>query len=52
MKIKIDRTVVQHAIEALESCSGVPHWPALQPTIADLREALAAPTGSGFDELR
>ena len=35
------REAVQQALEALESCSGVPHWPALQPTIAALRAALA-----------
>ena len=34
------REAVQQALEALESCSGVPHWPALQPTITALREAL------------
>jgi hypothetical protein len=38
-----ERQVMQQALEALETCSGVPHWPALQPTIADLREALASP---------
>ena len=35
------RTAAQQALEALKSCSGVPHWPALQPTIAALRAALA-----------
>lgn len=44
------KAVMEQALGALESCSGVPHWPALQPTSTDLREALAAPTGSGFDE--
>jgi hypothetical protein len=34
------REAVQQALEALESCSGVPHWPALQPTITALRAAL------------
>jgi hypothetical protein len=28
------------ALEALKSCSGVSHWPALQPTIAALRQAI------------
>ncbi len=28
------------ALEALKSCSGVPHWPALQPAIASLRQAI------------
>lgn len=43
MKIEIERDVVQQALLALETCSGVPHWPALQPAITPLREALAAP---------
>lgn len=34
------REVAQQALKALESCSGVPHWPALRPTINDLRQAL------------
>ena len=40
------REAAQQALEALESCSGVPHWPALQPTITALRAALeqAEPT--------
>jgi hypothetical protein len=29
------------ALEALKSCSGVPHWPALQPVITSLRQAIA-----------
>ena len=37
------RKAAQQALEALESCSGVPHWPALQPTITALRAALAQP---------
>lgn len=35
------REAAQQALEALKSCSGVPHWPALQPTIDNLRAALA-----------
>jgi hypothetical protein len=35
------REAAQQALEALKSCSGVPHWPALQPTITALRKALA-----------
>lgn len=38
------REVAQQALKALESCSGVPHWSALRPTINDLRQALAADT--------
>ncbi|MFM2007589.1 MAG: hypothetical protein RLZZ09_3244 [Pseudomonadota bacterium] len=37
------REAAQQALEALESCSGVPHWPALQPTITALRAALEQP---------
>lgn len=36
------REAAQQALKALESCSGVPHWPALRPTINDLRQALEA----------
>ena len=35
------RKAAQQALEALKSCSGVPHWPALQPTIGALHAALA-----------
>jgi hypothetical protein len=35
------RAAAQQALEALKSCSGVPHWPALQPTITALKAALA-----------
>ena len=34
------REAAQQALEALKSCSGVPHWPALQPTIGALHAAL------------
>jgi hypothetical protein len=37
------REAAQQALEALKSCSGVPHWPALQPTITALRAALEQP---------
>jgi hypothetical protein len=33
--------VLKQALEALKSCSGVPHWPALQPAITSLRQAIA-----------
>jgi hypothetical protein len=31
------------AIQSLESCSGVPHWPAICATIVTIKQALAAP---------
>jgi hypothetical protein len=31
---------MKQALEALKSCSGVPHWPALQPAITALRTAI------------
>ena len=37
------RELLQQALNALTSCSGVPHWPAIQPTINDLRAHLAKP---------
>lgn len=39
--ITIDRATVEQALEALKSCSGVPHWPTFQTTIDALRAALA-----------
>jgi hypothetical protein len=30
------------AIQSLESCSGVPHWPAICATIVTIKQALAA----------
>ncbi len=36
-----DRELIQQALEALRSCSGAPHWPALQPIVTALRERLA-----------
>ena len=35
--------VLKLALEALQSCNGVPHWPALQSTISAIKEAIAAP---------
>ena len=40
-KILIDESVLEQALEALQSCSGVPHWTALQPTITALCARLA-----------
>ena len=31
------------ALQSLESCSGVPHWPAICATIVTIKQALAAP---------
>jgi len=31
---------MKQALEALKSCSGVPHWPAFQPSITALRTAI------------
>ena len=36
-----DKELIRSALEALESCSGAPHWEALQPVVAALRKALA-----------
>jgi hypothetical protein len=36
-----DRELMQQALLALRSCSGAPHWPALQPIVTALRERLA-----------
>jgi hypothetical protein len=38
-----DKEALVLALTALESCSGAPHWPALQPTVTAIRQALAAP---------
>ena len=35
-----DKELIRSALEALESCSGAPHWKALQPVVTALREAL------------
>jgi hypothetical protein len=40
-KILVDEATVKLAIDAFESCSGAPHWSALQPALTALREALA-----------
>ena len=36
-----DRELMQESLIALRSCSGAPHWPALQPIVTALRERLA-----------
>ena len=38
----MNKALIKQAIEALESCSGAPHWETLQPTLTDLRKALAS----------
>jgi hypothetical protein len=38
----MNKELIKQTIEALESCSGAPHWPALQQTITDLRKALVS----------
>ena len=37
----MSREAMKLALEALESCSGAPHWSALQPAVTALRKALA-----------
>ena len=39
----MNKELIKQAIEAIESCSGAPHWDALQPTLTDLRKALVTP---------
>ncbi len=39
--VTVPRAVLEQVLEALQSCSGVPHWTSLQPTITALRAALA-----------
>lgn len=36
-----DKELIRSALEALESCSGAPHWETLQPVVTALRKALA-----------
>lgn len=36
--------MLRQALEELRSCNGVPHWPAMQPTIAAIRKHLGEPT--------
>jgi hypothetical protein len=36
-------TALDLALEALESCSGVPHWPAICATITAIKQARSAP---------
>ncbi len=38
----MNKELIKQAIEALESCSGAPHWETLQPTLTDLRKALVS----------
>ena len=38
-----DRELMRMALDALVSCSGVPHWPSLMPVIKTLRARLAQP---------
>ncbi len=38
--ITLPRAVVEQALEGLQSCSAVTHWPALVPSIQALRAAL------------
>jgi hypothetical protein len=39
----MDKELIKQAIEALESCSGAPHWETLQPTLTALRKKLVTP---------
>lgn len=43
------RQAAQAALDALLSCTAVPHWPSLLPAINDLRAALAEPTPTQDD---
>jgi len=43
MTITLTREEAQSVLHALESCSGVPHWPAFTPVIKTLRARLAQP---------
>ena len=36
-----DKELIRSALEALESCSGAPHWKTLQTVVTALRKALA-----------
>ena len=38
----MSKELIKQAIEALESCSGAPHWETLQPTLTALRKALVS----------
>jgi hypothetical protein len=42
--------VMKQALDALQSCSSVPHWPALQPTITALRIAIEQAEDNEADE--
>ncbi len=39
----MSKELIKQAIEALESCSGAPHWEALQSTLTALRREFIAP---------
>jgi hypothetical protein len=39
----MNKELIKRAIEALESCSGAPHWEALQPALTALRKEFVAP---------
>jgi hypothetical protein len=41
--ITLTREEAQQVLDALVSCSGVPHWPSLMPVIKTLRARLSAP---------
>jgi hypothetical protein len=38
----MNKELIKQAIEALESCSGAPHWETLQPTLTALRKAFVS----------
>ncbi|WP_348706409.1 hypothetical protein [Acidovorax soli] len=40
---KDDEALIGQMLEALESCSAVPHWPSFQPAITAARARLAPP---------
>ncbi|MCT6719806.1 hypothetical protein [Acidovorax sp. K2F] len=40
---KDDEALMRRLLEALESCSAVPHWPSFQPAITAARARLAPP---------
>lgn len=42
-QITEDQQLIRQMLEALESCSAVPHWPSFQPAITAARARLAPP---------
>ena len=42
-QVKQDDAMILQLVEALESCSAVPHWPSFQPAITAARARLAPP---------